>query len=405
VTDHGPHTPSSDTAAAMHPRPPATDDGPHTFTAAAAVAAAVDPRTVEVYERSAAAYRERRRSYAPERAASFSALLPAGGVRIDLGCGPGHDLPHLGTPTVAVDAAPAMVAEARRHHRGTPGLVADLAALPLRHGSVAGVWASRCLQHVERARLPLALAGLHRVLAPGGVLDLTVFRGEGEARSGPDDDFPGRLFTWWPPDRLVDVLVGAGFTVDEVSGTGLADRTGAPGKLCLRATRARTLPDTVGAGMRLLVCGLNPSLYAADTGVGFGRPGNRFWPAALAAGIASTDRSPDRALADHGVGMTDIVKRATVAAAELTAGEYRDGLARVERLVAWLQPGAVCFVGLAGWRAAVDRRAVPGVQPAALAGVPVYVMPSTSGLNARTPLADLADHLRAAARLADGVRP
>ena len=169
-----------------------------------------------------------------------------------------------------------------------------------------------------------------------------------------------------------------------------------------RATRARTLPDTVGAGMRLLVCGLNPSVYAADAGVGFARPGNRFWPAALAAGIVTTDRSPDRALADHGVGMTDLVKRATPRADALTADEYRAGVERVRRLVAWLRPGAVCFVGLAGWRAAVDRKAVAGVQTADLGGVPVYVMPSTSGLNARVPPAALADHLRAAAHLADG---
>jgi TDG/mug DNA glycosylase family protein len=369
-----------------------------------AAGTAMDRPTVDVYERGAADYRRRRRSYAPERATAFAAGLLAGGVRIDLGCGPGHDLPHLGTPTVAVDAAPAMVAEARRHHPGTPGLVADLAALPLRPGSVAGVWASKCLQHLARPRLPLALAGLHRALAPGGVLDVTVFGGEGDGRTGPDDDFPGRLFTWWQPDSVVDVLVGAGFTIDDVAGTAAADRAGSDhGKLCVRATRARTLPDTVGAGMRLLVCGLNPSVYSADAGVGFARPGNRFWPAALAAGIVATDRSPDLALADHGIGMTDIVKRATVAAAELTADEYRAGLARVERLVAWLRPGAVCFVGLAGWRAAVDRRAAAGIQPAALAGVPVYVMPSTSGLNARTPLAELAEHLRAAARLADGV--
>ena len=58
-------------------------------------------------------------------------------------------------------------------------------------------------------------------------------------------------------------------------------------------------------------------------------------------------------------------------------------------------------MGLAGWRAAVDRKATAGRQPADLAGVPVYVMPSTSGLNARVPLAELTDHLRAAARLAD----
>ena len=100
--------------------------------------------------------------------------------------------------------------------------------------------------------------------------------------------------------------------------------------------------------------------------------------------------------------MTDLVKRATVAAAELTADEYRAGLARIERLVRWLRPGALCVVGLAGWRAAADRRARPGVQPGGLGGVPVYVMPSTSGLHARSSLGELTDHLRAAARLADG---
>ena len=71
----------------------------------------------------------------------------------------------------------------------------------------------------------------------------------------------------------------------------------------------------------------------------------------------------------------------------------------LERLVEWLQPGAVCFVGLAGWRAAVDRRAIAGPQPDGIGGRPAYVMPSTSGLNARTPPSELADHLRAALAL------
>ena len=101
--------------------------------------------------------------------------------------------------------------------------------------------------------------------------------------------------------------------------------------------------------------------------------------------------------------MTDLVKRATPRADELTTAEYRAGLERVARLCAWLRPGAVCFVGLAGWRAAVDRKAVAGVQPEPLGDTPVYVMPSTSGLNARTTPAELADHLRAAAALADRV--
>ncbi len=221
------------------------------------------------------------------------------------------------------------------------------------------------LRRVVGPALPLRLAGLQRGRRPGDQLDVRL--------PGPRVVDPG---------RLADVVVGAGFTPIDA------------GPLRLRLRRERTLPDTVGPGMRLLVIGLNPSPAAADAGVGFARPGNRFWPAALAAGVVSIDRDPVHALEHHGVGMTDVVKRTTRRAADLDAVEYRDGMARVERLVAWLAPAAVCFVGLAGWRSARDRRAVAGWQAEPLAGARVYLMPSTSGINASSRLDDLTDHLR-----------
>ncbi|HET7488521.1 MAG TPA: mismatch-specific DNA-glycosylase [Acidimicrobiales bacterium] len=227
-------------------------------------------------------------------------------------------------------------------------------------------------RRVPAVRLPLELAALHRSLVPGE---------RAEVRVGASQSH----------DRLTLLLAGGGFDVDAI----------APSEDAVVAlvTRARTLPDVVGPGMRLLVCGLNPSVYAADHGVGYARPGNRFWPAALDAGLVRRDRDPYDALEACGVGMTDLVKRATTGAAELSAGEYAAGARRVERLASWLRPGAVCFVGLAGWRSAVDRRAVPGPQPAPFGGRPAYVMPSTSGLNAHTSRAELAAHLAAAAAL------
>ena len=159
-----------------------------------------------------------------------------------------------------------------------------------------------------------------------------------------------------------------------------------------------TLPDWVAPGMRLLICGLNPSIYAARAQVPFARPGNRFWPALLAAGLATVDRDPDHALAHHGIGFTDLVKRATVAASELSPDEYAAGLRRVERLCRRYRPDALCMVGLAGWRAAADRRATAGWQEGRLGDVPVYVMPNTSGLNASTQLDGFIEHLRRAAQ-------
>jgi TDG/mug DNA glycosylase family protein len=232
-------------------------------------------------------------------------------------------------------------------------------------------------------RLPERLAELHR-RTPVGTTVAVRFPAS-DADAGAEVDVATGI-------TIHDLVVGAGFSVGPTGGP-------APqGSMTLLA-RERTLADRVGPGMRLLVCGLNPSLYSADAGVGFARPGNRFWPAALAAGLVTNDRDPGQALATHGVGMTDLVKRATARADELTAGEYRQGLARVSRLVGWLRPGGVCFVGLAGWRVAVDRRAVAGPQTEGLAGISVYVMPSTSGLNAHQRLDDLTAHLRAALAL------
>jgi len=223
--------------------------------------------------------------------------------------------------------------------------------------------------------------------------------------AGPDPATPGALWSvhrqlevgdhivadpaaiaGWPPHLLAAVLEGAGFAP-------VPRRRG-------RWRRERTLADTVDGQLRVLLVGLNPSVLSADVGVGFARPGNRFWPAALGAGLVTAARDPHDALVRHHVGMTDLVKRATARADELDRAEYVHGAARLATTVGWLAPRVVCIVGLTGWRAAVDRRAVAGLQDEPFGGRPVYVMPNPSGLNAHVTVADLAAHFRAVIDLA-----
>ncbi len=249
--------------------------------------------------------------------------------------------------------------------------------------AVGGAGGVTARLRLGRARLssgdtPREIWALHRRLSVGDVVEATVPAPRGTSRVAPE-----------ALAVALDLLTGGGFEVTDSA-------RGAGGAAVLRAIRARTLADTVAPGMRLLVCGLNPSLYTADVGVPYARPGNRFWPAALAAGLVTVDRDPLHALVAHRVGFTDQVKRATPSIATVDVAEFRVGTARVERLVARLEPAAVCIVGLSGWRVAVDRHAATGWQPGAFGGRPVYVMPSTSGLNARATPADLAAHLRAA---------
>jgi double-stranded uracil-DNA glycosylase len=349
---------------------------------------AVNRDTIALYDREAERWAGARRNVRPDDAARFAAAVPDGGVRVDVGCGTGRYTGEIGAPVIALDASIGMLDIARRSSPGALPLLADVSALPFRRRSLAGGWAAMTYHHIERETVPIALADLHSTLAVDAPLDITMASGDYEGTALPGDDFPGRYFACWTPERLAEVVTGAGFAVDT------ADTVDGD-QAHVFAHRARTLPDVVGPGMRVLVCGLNPSVYAADVGVGFARPGNRFWPAAIAAGLVTRDRDARHALVAHGVGLTDLVKRATATAKELTRHEYRQGAARVRRLVEWLQPDAVCFVGLAGYRDAIERTAVAGWQPTPFGDRPAYVMPSTSGLNATVQLPELIAHLRA----------
>jgi double-stranded uracil-DNA glycosylase len=366
----------------------------------------MDPTTTAVYEARAKEWIARRRPRAIEdgRLAAFARRLRRHGRVVDLGCGPGWyaDALHAhGFAVIAADIAWKMLGEVARRSPGVPRVRTDILALPFRDRALDGAWAAACYQHLPCDDLPLALARLHWALRSGSAVELTlanlmhveatpaeIERGEAERRFA-NDEFPGRLFALHTRSRAHALLEGAGFEQVQI------EQIGNGFWLAARARRARSLPDLVGPNLRLLICGLNPSFYSADAGIPFARASNRFWSAALQAGLIARERDPLDAFR-RGIGMTDLVKRATASAGEIGRNEYVAGLARVETLVRIHRPLAVCFVGLQGWRDAVDRGAKPGWIPDGLGGHPAYLMPSTSGRNARVPLRELAAHLRAA---------
>jgi TDG/mug DNA glycosylase family protein len=356
----------------------------------------MDQQTRDIYDEQSGQWVQRRSPGQRPRAAALAER--SAGPSVDLGCGPGWYSDVLPSPVVALDFARSMLDLTRTNTPNALTVQADLEALPFRRSAFGCAWANHSYLHVPRAHLPLALGDLQRSMYVGGRVLLRVALGESEGRRlRADDDFPGRYFALWDPDVLQLVVIGAGFDVDRLEVEAHPNREMT---IEVEAVRARTLPDFVAPDMRVLVCGLNPSLYSADAGVGYARPGNRFWPAAIRAGLVTVDRDPWHALRHHRVGFTDVVKRATVAAAELTVDEYRAGFERLDRLVEWLQPGVVAFVGLAGWRAAVDRKAVAGRQDRLIGGRPAYVLPSSSGLNTHATVASLAEHLQRAVLLA-----
>jgi TDG/mug DNA glycosylase family protein len=158
------------------------------------------------------------------------------------------------------------------------------------------------------------------------------------------------------------------------------------------AASGRTVPDVIAPALRVLFCGINPSLYTAAVGHHFARPGNRFWKAL--AGARLTDRvlapEEERELLGLGLGITNLVDRATASAAELTADELRAGARALTAKVEQWRPGCVAFVGLDAYRRAFGRpRARVGPQAERLGPASVWLLPNPSGLQAYYQLPDL----------------
>ena len=165
-----------------------------------------------------------------------------------------------------------------------------------------------------------------------------------------------------------------------------------------RADKLLTLPDLLRPGLDIVFVGINPSVFSAERGHYFARPSNRFWPCLSRSVLSASARralrverltpAHDRALLDHGIGFTDVVKRATPKASDVAAGEFASG---VRRLVATLEqygPRVACFHGVTGYRhvhralGGADAAIELGLQSLRLGPTRLYLLPNPSGANA-----------------------
>ena len=181
----------------------------------------------------------------------------------------------------------------------------------------------------------------------------------------------------------------------------------------LESFRDAIVPDLVGPGLRLLFVGINPGLWTAATRTHFAHPGNRFYPALLEAGIierpidrgtgmSDTDR---RYMIERGIGITNVVHRATAKASELDNEELRAGGDELRGFVRRHAPAVVAIAGITAYRTAFGLpRAVMGEQRESFEGARLFVVPNPSGLNAHETVSTLADAYAAAARAA-GIIP
>jgi TDG/mug DNA glycosylase family protein len=161
----------------------------------------------------------------------------------------------------------------------------------------------------------------------------------------------------------------------------------------LASAADKRLSDILAPSLAVVFCGINPGLYSGAVGHHFARPGNRFWPALHQSGWTDRQLSPfeDERLIEYGAGITNIVERATAAAAELSNAELRSGARRLRTKVARFRPRAVAVLGVTAYAAAMGVKSPKlGPQPALLEGSQLWVLPNPSGLNAHYRPADFA---------------
>jgi double-stranded uracil-DNA glycosylase len=171
----------------------------------------------------------------------------------------------------------------------------------------------------------------------------------------------------------------------------------------LEAARSRTIPDVIAPGLRVLFSGINPGLVSALTGHHFARPGNRFWPALHHSGFTPRLLLPAEQdeLPALGLGITNVVARATARADELSRAELVEGGRLLREKVLRYSPAWLAVVGVTAYRTAFgDPKAMIGQQEMTIGDTRVWVLPNPSGLNAHYTPATLAaefERLRVAA--------
>ncbi|HEX7618684.1 MAG TPA: mismatch-specific DNA-glycosylase [Verrucomicrobiae bacterium] len=146
----------------------------------------------------------------------------------------------------------------------------------------------------------------------------------------------------------------------------------------------RTLPDYLAPHLEIVFVGINPGEYSARVGHYFARKQNSFWTALNQSGLVPETLTPadDVRMVEFGLGLTDMVKRPTPNASHVSDAEFAKGGQALRAKLGPLSPRIICFNGLYGYRKAFDRRAKLGQQAESWGPSRLFIVPSTSPINA-----------------------
>jgi mismatch-specific thymine-DNA glycosylase len=148
----------------------------------------------------------------------------------------------------------------------------------------------------------------------------------------------------------------------------------------------RTLPDYLRKGMKMILVGCNPGDRSARVGHYYAGRNNQFWPMMYESGVIPEPLGyqDDRRLVEFGIGMTDLVKRPTRGVEEIEREEFAEGRVLLAQKLEEMRPRVIAFNGKMTYEKFTGRPCKLGLQKEPLYGARVFVLPSTSAVNAGT---------------------
>jgi double-stranded uracil-DNA glycosylase len=141
------------------------------------------------------------------------------------------------------------------------------------------------------------------------------------------------------------------------------------------------LPDLLEDRLALVLCGTAPSTASKQNAAYYAHPGNIFWKTLFEAGLTPERLHPKeyRDLLKYRIGLTDLNKTEWGADSELTRAGF-DIPKFVEKMLRY-RPRVIAFTSKFAGRNFSGRKTVPyGRQIETIEGIPLFVLPSTSGL-------------------------
>src|ERR1700726_3668042 len=142
-----------------------------------------------------------------------------------------------------------------------------------------------------------------------------------------------------------------------------------------------TLPDHLRKGMKLIIIGCHPTEASVRVGHYYAGRDNEFWPILFESGVVPEpfDYRDDKRVIEFGIGLTDLVKRPSKTAAEITREDFAEGRIVLSQKLEEFAPRVVAFNGKITYELFAQRKCKFGLQKELLYRARVYVLPATPG--------------------------